>query len=265
MSSLNISPTLMPLMNSNGILPHDISAAAAPPTFDMSMFKSYLLSLLPPILGTSSEELFSLFDNEFEERVTQFTADGGGMIYIVKIKEIQKCGHALDPLAPLATQLHILNLFSGEETPYESLHAVVSCGVKPWFDVFVGARGTGKEGDTKMGIPMMKKKFTELELSLLHLQQNIEIPETHLIIHPIIQWAVEQAQAANVQPNILFIPARHLNDSTFLNNLHSHVNQWIKSIQAVTKLSQDVSSGTPLQEINSGLVWNRRWKGLRHN
>ena len=59
----------------------------------------------------------------------------------------------LDPLAPLATQLHILNLFAGDETPYESLHAVVSCGVKPWFDAFVGSRGTGKDGgDTKMGL-----------------------------------------------------------------------------------------------------------------
>jgi len=39
---------------------------------------------------------------------------------------------------------------------------------------------------------MTKKKFAELELSLLHLQQNVEIPETHLVIHPIIQRAVEQ-------------------------------------------------------------------------
>jgi len=60
-------------------------------------------------------------------------------------------GYALDSLSPLATQLHILNLFGGDETPYESLHAVVSCGVKPWFDAFVGARGGGKDGDTKMG------------------------------------------------------------------------------------------------------------------
>lgn len=39
---------------------------------------------------------------------------------------------------------------------------------------------------------MTKKKFAELELSLLHLQQNVEIPETHLVIHPTIQRAVEQ-------------------------------------------------------------------------
>ena len=39
---------------------------------------------------------------------------------------------------------------------------------------------------------MTKKKLAELELSLLHLQQNVEITETHLIIHPVIQRTVEQ-------------------------------------------------------------------------
>ena len=44
---------------------------------------------------------------------------------------------------------------------------------------------------------MTKKKFAELELSLLHLQHNVEIPETHLIIHPVIQRAVDQVRALN--------------------------------------------------------------------
>ena len=63
-----------------------------------------------------------------------------------------KRGPTLDPLSPLATQLHVLNLFGGDETPYESLHSVVSYAVKPFFEAFVGARGQGKEGDTKMGV-----------------------------------------------------------------------------------------------------------------
>lgn len=71
--------------------------------------------------------------------------------YVTTIALIKR-GATLDSSSPLATQLHFLNLFGGDETPYESLHAVVSCGVKPWFDAFVGARGTGKDGgDTKMG------------------------------------------------------------------------------------------------------------------
>ncbi|KIM50786.1 hypothetical protein SCLCIDRAFT_1225109 [Scleroderma citrinum Foug A] len=289
MSTANVSPTPT---TSNGVLPHDGPVdTTPPPAFDVSLFRSYLLSLLPPVLGASPEELVSLFDDEFEERVIRFAADGGGVMYVVKVKEeseedappryhyqltsqlayapsnamalaLIKRGHALDPLSPLATQLHILNLFGGDETPYESLHAVVSCGVKPWFDAFVGARGGGKEGDTKMGIPMTKKKFAELELSLLHLQQNVEIPETHLIIHPVIQRAVEQAQVSNVRPNISFIPQRLLSDSSFLNTLHSHVNQWIKSIQAVTKLTRDVSSGTASQEINFWLSLERALEGI---
>lgn len=44
------------------------------------------------------------------------------------------------------------------------------------------------------GIPMTKKKFAELELSLLHLQQNVEIPEIHLAVHPYIQRAVDKVR-----------------------------------------------------------------------
>ncbi|KIM47305.1 hypothetical protein M413DRAFT_440753 [Hebeloma cylindrosporum] len=259
--------------------------------FDPDIFRAYLLSLLPPVIGAKPSDLHSLFDEEFDERVSRFAADTGGVIYVVQVKEeseddtnptyvyhltphllyhpshvttlaLIKRGPTLDPSTPLATQLHFLNLFGGDETPYESLHAVVSCGVKPWFDAFVGARGSGKDGDTKMGIPMTKKKIAELELSLLHLQQNVEIPETHLIIHPIIQRAVEQAQAIATRPNITHIPAKMLNDSTFLNALHGHVNAWIKSIQSVTKLTRDVTSGTASQEINFWLSLERALENI---
>ena len=33
---------------------------------------------------------------------------------------------------------------------------------------------------------LMEKKIAEVEMGFLHLQQNIEIPEINLIIHPII-------------------------------------------------------------------------------
>ena len=35
------------------------------------------------------------------------------------------------------------------------------------------------------------KKFAEVELQLKQLQENVEIPETDLLIHPIIKRAVE--------------------------------------------------------------------------
>ncbi|EIM91855.1 cytoplasmic dynein heavy chain 1 [Stereum hirsutum FP-91666 SS1] len=280
--------------NGNGLIPHD----DAPPTsvtsaFDPNIFRSYLLSLLPPVLGASTDEVEGIFDEEFEERIARFAAEGGAALYVVKRRDeveddatqtytyhltshltytpsnmttlaLIKRGPTLDPLSPLATQIHILNLFGGDETPYESLHAVVRDGVKPWFDAFVGARGGGKDGVSKMGIPVTKKKFAELELSLLHLQQNVEIPEIHLIIHPVIQKAVEQARSSGSRPNISHIPAKILNDSNFLNTLHSNVNTWIKSIQTVTKLNRDVASGTASQEINFWLSKERALENIEN-
>ncbi|KAF9527881.1 cytoplasmic dynein heavy chain 1 [Crepidotus variabilis] len=286
---------------------HDDSSNSTPgastsngTAFDPEIFRRYLKSLLPPVIGASPEDLEGLFDDEFEERAVRFSADTGGVVYVVQVKEesddesnptysyhltqqltyhpshvttlaLIKRGPTLDPLTPLAQQLHFLNLFGGDETPYQSLHAVVSSGVKPWFDAFVGARGAKDGGaggagaaDTKMGIPMTKKKFAELELSLLHLQQNVEIPETHLIIHPVIQRAVEQASLASTRPNISHIPPKMLTDSSFLNTLHSHVNQWIKSIQSVTKLTRDVASGTASQEINFWLSLERALEGIEN-
>ncbi|KAI8983292.1 dynein heavy chain [Trametes punicea] len=278
-------------LNGNGDL-HDPITTESPIAFDPSVFRSYLLSLLPPIFGASPEELQSIFDDDFHERVFRFAGETGGVIYVVKKKDEQesedapptysyklnttltydpshvttlaiiKRGPILDSTSPLATQLHILNLFGSDETPYESLHAVISCAMKPYFEAFVGARGGGKDGDSKMGIPVTKKKFAELELSLLHLQQNVEIPETHLIIHPAIQRAVEQARQNGQRPSISDLPSKLLSDSSFLNALQNQVNQWIKSIQTVTRLNRDVASGTASQEINFWLSLERALEGI---
>lgn len=101
-----------------------------------------------------------------------------------------------------------------------------------------------------------------MELSLFHLQQNVEIPETHLIIHPVIQKAVDQARATGARPTIANIPASYLQDSSFLNTLQNHVNIWIKAIQSVTRLTRDVSSGTASQEINFWLSLERALDGI---
>jgi len=85
MSTANVSPTPT---TSNGALPHDGPVdTTPPPAFDVSLFRSYLLSLLPLVLGASPEELASLFDDEFEERVIRFAADSGGVMYVVKVTE----------------------------------------------------------------------------------------------------------------------------------------------------------------------------------
>lgn len=55
--------------------------------FDPSIFRSYLLALLPPFLAASPEEVESIFDDEFDERVSKFAGEGGGVLYVVKKKD----------------------------------------------------------------------------------------------------------------------------------------------------------------------------------
>ena len=113
----------------------------------------------------------------------------------------------LDPTRPIQTQVQVVNLpgsapnkpGSFAVNPYEAIHSYIHLVVAPYFDAYVNEKGVNTEAntigkkhdDSKMGIPMTKKKIAELELSLLYLQQNVVIPEVFLNVHPIVQRAVE--------------------------------------------------------------------------
>ncbi|CZT42301.1 dynein heavy chain [Rhynchosporium secalis] len=189
--------------------------------------------------------------------------------------------YPIDPTIPITSQVQIINLpgaasLSGSSngqggaavSPYEILHSVVHLALAPYFDAYTknqhGANGVRGRSDVeaKTGIPVTKKRIAELELSLLHLQQNIEIPELILPLHPMVQNAVDDAEARNTTPTQEMIPANLLQDSAFLNTLQSNVNGWIKSIQAVTKMSREASSGTATQEINFWLSMESALEGI---
>jgi hypothetical protein len=83
------SQDLHPLPTTNGSSSHDPSVEPSS-LFDPSIFRSYLSSLLPPVIGASHSELQSLFDDEFDERVSRFAVEGSDVIYVIKVK------HGLD-------------------------------------------------------------------------------------------------------------------------------------------------------------------------
>lgn len=88
----------------------------------------------------------------------------------------------------------------------------------------------GRDGD-KMA-PSVEKKIAELEMGLLHLQQNIEIPEISLLIHPIITNIAKQCYERGEKPKVTDFGDK-VEDPTFLNQLQSGVNRWIREIQKV--------------------------------
>jgi dynein heavy chain 1 len=71
----------------NGSSPTPPDEAAPSSSFDSGIFRTYLLSLLPPVLGATPEEIESIFDSKFEEHVARFASEGTGVIYIVKRKD----------------------------------------------------------------------------------------------------------------------------------------------------------------------------------
>jgi hypothetical protein len=64
-----------------------VTPEAPPLPFDSAIFHSYLLSLLPPVIGATQEELGGLFDGEFDERVGRFASESGGALYVVKSRD----------------------------------------------------------------------------------------------------------------------------------------------------------------------------------
>ena len=74
--------------------------------------------------------------------------------------------------------------FRGDETPYERLHAVVSCRIKPWFDVFVGTTATtGKEAGGGGGGGEASTGDDEKKVC----RARFESVAWNLIVHPVIQ------------------------------------------------------------------------------
>ena len=187
---------------------------------------------------------------------------------------------AIDPSVPISAQIQVMNLpglgsfnnaqaqQGGSMSPYEILHLLVHHGLNPYFQAYTRNQdvtsGSKPRTDTeaKTGIPGTKKKFKELELGLLHLQQNVEIPALNLPLHEVVQSALDEAKARDVEPSLELIPQTVLESSAFTNSVQNTVNAWIKSIQTITKMSRDADSGSAAQEINFWLSMETALEGI---
>ncbi|EAU37053.1 dynein heavy chain [Aspergillus terreus NIH2624] len=189
---------------------------------------------------------------------------------------------AIDPTLPLSSQIQVMNLpglaslnntqaqQGTSLSPYEILHLLVHHGLSPYFEAYTrnqeAISGPKPRTDTeaKTGVPGTKKKFAELELNLLHLQQNVEIPALNLPLHEVVQAALLEAEKRGVKPSVELIDATTLESSAFINSIQNNVNAWIRSIQTITKMSRDADSGSAAQEINFWLSMETALEGIEN-
>ena len=185
----------------------------------------------------------------------------------------------IDPRIPLSTQIQVINLpgvaaLDGSSTnqgnavlPYEIIYSVLHLALAPYFNAYTRgqkslAGNNDRDAEAKTGVLGTKKKLAELQLSLLNLQQNVEIPDLVLSFPDVVQEALDAAAARNTKPSTDLIPSQLLSDSRFLNDLQNTVNNWIKSIQAVTKMFRDPEKGSASQEINYWLSLESALKSI---
>lgn len=169
-----------------------------------------------------------------------------GLVFVKK-------GATVEAEKSVGAQLRVISLSDG--SPYETLHSYVSCTVAPYFKSFVRESGKADRDGDKMATSM-EKKIAELEMGLLHLQQNIDIPEISLTVHPAILHALKVAEAEQRKPKVEDLREK-VEDSTFLNALQNLVSKWIREIQKVTQLHREPANGTTLQEISFWLNMER--------
>ncbi|ODQ81979.1 hypothetical protein BABINDRAFT_160194 [Babjeviella inositovora NRRL Y-12698] len=151
-------------------------------------------------------------------------------------------GRAPLTASPLDAQIQVVNI-PHLGSSFENLRSLVSLGLAPYFEAV--AQLPGREEETSIG--STRKKISELALSLQYLQQNIQVADLTLSVHPAIRQAIATADGPDYLSSI---PSDLLSDSNFLNGLQTIVNGWVKATRSVTRLTHDPSNGSTSDEVN---------------
>ncbi|KAJ5828908.1 uncharacterized protein N7525_007161 [Penicillium rubens] len=223
-------------------------------------------------------------NGETEDQAVQFvynlSSDISSAPTTVSSVAIIKRPAPIDMSLPIASQVQVMNLpgpaslsnttaqQGNSMSPYQILHLMIHHGLSPYFESYTRsqeiAAGTKSKTDTeaKTGIPGTKKRFADLELGLMHLQQNVEIPALNLPLHEVVQAALKDAEARSTKPSVELIPSTVLESSAFTNSIQNVVNGWIRSIQTITKMTRDPDSESASPEINFWLSLEAALEGI---
>ncbi|CCE82560.1 Piso0_002290 [Millerozyma farinosa CBS 7064] len=110
---------------------------------------------------------------------------------------------------------------------FESIRSIVQYGLGSWFGAIAG------ESSSETTVSRARIKFNELSLTLQHLQQQIEVPDLMISVHPKVISYLAGSETE----------VRLLEETGFLNELTSIVGTWVRQIQRITSLHHDPADG----------------------
>lgn len=218
-----------------------------------------------------AEETSTIIGSQYEYSISTelvATASVESTIALIKRGQVILAGKTLH------SQIQTLNLpgaNSGQDgsAAYEALHKLVKLAVVPYFNAFAKSNpedlGVSKNGELSqgrkyseisdlthvIGVPSTKKKLAELEISLLHLQQNIDVPHILLAPHKLISQWIRDAQEDKKRPTVGNLHDQTaLDDLATMNAIQATTVTWRQQIKQVTERDRDPHVGTASQEIN---------------
>ncbi|CAI5758795.1 unnamed protein product [Candida verbasci] len=212
-------------------------------------------------ISTEEKQILSLDQNE--KILTQFISHHNSQsIYIIRfdnntlelynnLPSINELPHNISTIvilikpkgpitsqAPISQQINIVNVpvpslnqTDDQFEQFEQLRLTINSGLSPYFDFLSGL-------NEDSALVSIKKKFTELSLSLQHLQQRIQIPDLIISTHPKIKKVIEKSIDIDDLEE----------DSDTLNEISTITNQWIQQIQSITRLDHKASNGISILE-----------------
>lgn len=173
-----------------------------------------------------------------------------------------------DPITsnkPFNSQLNLLNIPSNKanyiggikSSSFEVIRSLINLGISPYFELISAQQNSLdssplEDENESTSVALARKKFNELSLTLQHLQQQINIPDllstTHLVIEKTLIQFESDPNTSITTPIDLF-SEEQLNDTTFLNQLTTIANNWVKQIQSITSLNHSPLDGSTIEEI----------------
>ena len=180
---------------------------------------------------------------------------------------VHKPAAPIDPQRALEGQLQVVNLpglnprathYNAQDngaSAFEQLHSVLHSAIGSYLGALGkhqelnAAASAGYEPEQRTGLPNLQKKLAEVELGLLQLQHNAEIPQVFLSTHAVIRNVLADAARNNTAPSINLLDPAILKDSSFHNSLGATTNTWITEIQLLRNATRNARAGTALQEI----------------
>lgn len=233
----------------------------------------------PPLVGIEDDNSDHMNTEVVVKHVYSLSSDISSAPTTVASVAIIKRPIPIDPTLSMASQVQVMNLpgpaslnnasaQQGNSSHFQILHLLLHHALSPYFEASTRsldtAVGTKSKTDTeaKTGIPGTKKRFADLELGLMHLQQNVEIPALNLPLHEVVQAALKDAETRGIKASVELIPSTVLESSAFTNSIQNVVNGWIRSIQTITKMSRDPDSESASPEVNFWLSMESALEGI---